>query len=278
MIPGFHTAGLLLHDEVTAVRELAGIGYRCVAVRPRRGGLDPSDSQFQVRVQQVGEAAMAAGLEVVIDAEGAFLADPRRRSPPSLAAESAEERRAAGEMLRRWIDASAGLGARWVTFASGGGSSPLSLAGDEETLERLAEQLESLTAHAEASAVKLAIRPAAGQAIATVAQFERLTQWLAKPQQLSLAADIGEMISGGELPVADRLSRNADQLACVYLCDHRAGIPGDQRIGHGDVALERVVKSLAQWRFAGPVIARVEGHAELGLTTADEAYELFVQA
>ena len=122
--------------------------------------------------------------------------------------------------------------------------------------------------------VRLALRPRSGDAIATVAHFERLAQWLADADNLFLAADIGEMLIGHELPLADRLARNLDVLACVYLCDRRAGVVGDQRIGHGDVALGRILRSLDEHGFDGPAIVRVEGHAELGFTPAREAIQI----
>jgi sugar phosphate isomerase/epimerase len=67
-------------------------------------------------------------------------------------------------------------------------------------------------------------------------------------------------------------------LACVYLCDRRAGHEGDLRIGHGHVALTRILRSLEEHRFEGPAIVRVEGHSELGFTPASEAIQIFDEA
>ncbi len=77
------------------------------------------------------------------------------------------------------------------------------------------------------------------------------------------------------MPLADRLARNLDELACVYLCDRRAGVSGDQRFGQGDVALGRILQSLRNHSFQGHAIARVEGHSELGFTPAQEAIQIF---
>ena len=46
MLAGFHAAGMLLHDPVTAIEELAQLGYRCVAIRPHAAFLNPSHSTF----------------------------------------------------------------------------------------------------------------------------------------------------------------------------------------------------------------------------------------
>lgn len=275
MIRGFHTAGLLLHDEPTAVRELAGLGYDCVAVRPRRGGLDPAAEDFSRRAAQIREAAESCGVGVVIDTEGKFLHDPHVASGPSLASARPRESRAARDWIAGWIERAPWLGSKLVTFSTGAAPSPLALSDDEQMLERLAARLDELSALAAAAEVVLALRPAWSQAIATVAHFERLVQWLEPPRRLSLAADVGEMLLGGEMPISDRLARNLDALACLYLCDRRSGAAGDQRVGQGEVALARVVGSLAAAGFTGPAVLRVEGHAELGLTAAAEGLDVF---
>ena len=142
-------------------------------------------------------------------------------------------------------------------------------------MERLAGQLTKLVQEADKHSVELALRPRSGDAIATVAHYERLAQWMVDFDRLRLAADVGEMLAGVELPLADRLARNRDSLACVYLCDRKAGQKGDQRIGHGDVALARILESLKQHEFTGPAVVRVEGFSDLGLETAREAMAVF---
>ena len=275
MIRGFHTAGLLWHDEPTAVRELAALGYQCVAVRPRRGGLDPAAEEFPSRAARLGETAEAAGVAVVIDAEAKFLHDPHVVAGPSLVAVDEDQSRAARDWIAGWIERAPQLGSKLVTFAAGAPPSPLALADQEQILERLGQRLDELTSLSADAGVGLALRPARGQAVATVAQFERLTQWLADPRRLGVAADVGEMLLGGEMPLSDRLGRNLEALSCVYLCDARTGVAGDQRIGQGEVALGRLVRALAAKGYVGPAIVRVEGHADAGLVTEAEGLDAF---
>lgn len=267
---GFHTAGLLLHDEPTAVEELAKLGYSVVAVRPRRGHLDPRHPELRSWIGRLREVLEMTGLRLVLDADGRFMYDPRVAAGPSLVSSSPSEAAAARDWICQMIDIGADLGAEVLTFAVGAAPSPLSLATDELVLERLAVQLGSLLSVA-GDRVPLAVRPAAGQAIPTVAQFERMMHWVEGPQELRLAADIGEMLAGGELPIADRLARNIAALGCVYLCDRISGGAGDRRFGHGEVALGRIIRSLDSLGFSGPVILRVEGHSECGLAAAAEA-------
>ena len=142
-------------------------------------------------------------------------------------------------------------------------------------LERLADRLNQLCDYLGDRTLRLALRPAAGDAIATVAHYERLQHWLDVPDKLALAADIGAMVQGHELPLGDRLARNLASLACVYLCDRRAGTTTDARIGYGDVAVARIIDALAEFGYTQPAIVRVDGHSELGFETAEESTSLF---
>lgn len=275
MIPGFHVGSLLLHRQSDAIALVAELGYRCVAVRPRPGSLDRRDTNYDAQLREVAQQARAAGMRVILDTDAAYMHRPDRIGIPALAGDM-NEADAACRWIEAWIADANAVGASMVTLSSGresSGSIPASIS--EQTLERLSVRLEMLCGAARQRGVMLALRPRHGDAVATVAQFERLQQWLPDSLQLKLAADVGEMMLGHELPVVDRLARMGDALACVYLCDHRSGSSGDQRIGHGDVAVSRIVRGLAEHRYHGPAIVRVDGHSELGLTLASEAWSLF---
>jgi len=277
MIPGYHTAGLLLHDICVAIHELAHLGYGCVAIRPHGGNLNPRTSGFSQQVVRLADAIAAVEIRSVLDIDGLFVHDPLSLRGPSLVAADPTEREAARNWIKQWIDVAEEIGSDLITFSSGmADQSGYDL--DEQILERLAAELNGLMGRSQYRKVRLALRPHSGDAIATVAHFERLAQWLPEAEELCLAADIGEMLAGGELPVVDRLARNLDSLACVYLCDRRSGQVGDQRIGHGEVALPRILRSLSEHRFRGPAIFRVEGHSELGFTPAREAIQIFEEA
>jgi sugar phosphate isomerase/epimerase len=285
MIPGFHVGAMLLHDQATAIVEVARLGFRCVAIRPRAGSLDPAQSWFSQQVVCLADAIDRAQVRVVIDADTWFMPDPRAPRGPSLLSHSQTQAAAARDGIQRWIELAGELGSDLITFSSGrsdavatespGGEPAWETMTAEGTLERIAEQLSRLASMAQRHGVRLALRPRSGDAIATVAQFERLAQWLDQPQSILLAADVGEMLLGHEIPVSDRLIRNLDSLACVYLCDHRSGSAGDQRIGQGEVALSRITSALAANGFDGPAIVRVEGHSQHGFDLAQESLAAF---
>jgi sugar phosphate isomerase/epimerase len=284
MMPGFHVGALLLHRQSDAILHVARLGYRCVAIRPRPESLDPGDPQFGQQVVRMAAAIRQAGVGVVIDTDAMFMHDPLTAEMPSLAAGDPLEADMAVQWARRWIDVAGELGADLITLSSGrsepGGRAEPGEPGTgsnatEQSLERLSSRIDGLVQAATRREVALALRPRSGDAIATVAQFERLQHWLGQPDRLRLAADIGEMLLGHEFPVGDRLARHIEMLGCVYLCDHRPGMAGDRRIGHGDVAVARIASTLASQGFAGPVIVRVDGHSDLGMELARESREIF---
>lgn len=273
MLPGFHTAGLLQHDLFVAIEELAVLGYRAVAVRPQHGRLSQADPWFSQQLLRLADVTSRHDLQLILDLDTQFLQTAWKSRGPALSSVETNEARTARNWLETWLGLAAESKANLVTFASGE-SGQHSAADTESTLTRLALELDYLVNVAMDLGVPLALRPRYGDLVSTVAQWERLQHWL-KTEELGLAADIGEMLLGHEVPLAARLERHHDDLACIYLCDRRTGQQEDQPIGTGDVAHERLIAALAGINFTGPAIVRVEGHSHHGLWLAEQGIKLF---
>ena len=273
MLPGYHTVGLLQHDLTTAIEELAALGYRAVAVRPQRGQLAQADPWFGQQILRLADVTAKHQLELVFDLDSSFIHDPWKNRGPALASSNPDEAKLARDWIESWLKIAAEAKACLVTFASG--QSDGSIGRDtESTLTCLAHELDHLVSTAHELEVTIALRPKHGDCISTVAQWERLQQWL-NADVLGLAADIGEMLLGHEIPLADRLDRNREALACVYLCDRRTDQAVDQPIGQGDIAQDRLISSLREINFEGPVVVRIEGHSQQGLALAEQGMQLF---
>ncbi|MGI9465812.1 MAG: sugar phosphate isomerase/epimerase family protein [Rubripirellula sp.] len=273
MLPGFHTAGLLQHDLSGAIEELAGLGYRAVAVRPQHGRLSQADPGFGQQLLRLADVTSRHDLQLIVDLDTQFLQTAWKSRGPAISSVEPDEARAARAWLETWIGFAAESKAVIVTFASGK-SGHHTAADAESTLTQLAVELDYLVNVSSELGVTLALRPRHGDLIATVAQWERLQHWL-NTEELGLAADIGEMLQGHEIPLAARLERHRDDLTCIYLCDRRAGQQEDQPIGTGDVAHERLIAALAAINFTGPAIVRIEGHCHQGLRLAEQGMKLF---
>ena len=275
MFPGFHCSSLDYHHPAMLIPKLASLGFRAIALRPRRGGLDLDAPWYGSAAAEIAGLAKENDVAIVLDLDSPFYDDPDSVHAFSLASDDPLMRQRAQEQIQRWIEQGAELCPTTITFSTGRVGQATSLGRtSEETLERLAESLESLSRKAAAAEVNLALRPVAEHAIATVAHFERFGHWLGSETSLGLAADVGEMLLGGEFPIGARLARIQHRLTCVYLCEPDVERGCDQRFGYGDIDLRRVWEVMIESGFTGPAIFRACGHSRLGLDLARQAVGL----
>ena len=265
MRPGYHVGGLLLHDPVKVIGELASLGFGTVAVRASAGWLDAGRDDFPVVWKRLSGAAERSEVRLIVDLDAPFLFDPHRSEPPGVVSDDDGDRSKVLEWLSRWAGEVGDGG--WLTLASGRLSAGESLS---MAIDSVADRWGRAAAIVDAAGATLAMRPVIGHAVGSVADFLTLTRWL----DVQLAADVGQMILAGEFPVGDRLLRCLDRLRCVYVCDPGDG-SGDQRIGHGEVATERIVTTLMRADYDGAAVYRVLGHETLGLLPAREAIASF---
>ena len=281
MTPGYHAGELWLHEPVRAIEQLAEIGFRSVAIRSRQGICVPGAPSFDLQWHEILETANRTGIRLVIDTEASFVVDSSSGCIPSLASMDELSADLATNWIERWIEAAGihhcpNIEKTILSIASGYVGDISETGVDESLLERIARRFEKLAFKANEAGVVLAVRPAVGHAIASVAQFERLRQWLDHDVSLGLAADIGEMIHAGEMPLVARLQRQAEHLKLVYLCDTGSTYPGldsadpaidqplpigrmDVPLGTGELAVDRIVGELAKFTDKMPMIVRVAG-------------------
>ncbi|QEF96119.1 Xylose isomerase-like TIM barrel [Stieleria maiorica] len=279
MTPGFHCSSLEFHQPTTLIPKLAELGFGAVAIRPCRGRWDLDTPWFDAVSAEIAGTAKEHGVAIVIDLDALFYDDPDSIDPYSLASQDAAIRDAAAAQIRRWIERTAEMGAVATTFSTGRVCPRERDAAEtddhgEQILERLAGAISPLVQLASSLGVNLALRPVSEHAIATVAHFERFGQWIGTDAALGLAADVGEMLLGGEFPIGARLARLQHRLSCVYLCEPDLERGCDQRFGHGDIDLGRVWEVMTESGYGGPAVFRCCGHGRLGLVSAREALAL----
>lgn len=289
VLAGFHGSSLHYHDPIELVSVLAERGFGCLAIQPRRGLLDPfaETESFDRLLRVVAEHE----LQLVIDLDAPFYDDPTRYQWPSFfdhqasidqhavsphqsGARQQPSQSSAAERLQRWIEWIAKKDWRpaALTFSTGQAkeTDTFSTAANQAMLDSLVEQLQPLLELAQSEAVRLALRPAAKHAIATVAHFERFCQWLDGAGELGLAADVGEMLLGGEIPIGARLARMQHKLSCVYLCEPEMTDGRDISFGGGDIDFARVWAAISESGFQGPAVFRALGQGQQGLALVDQ--------
>lgn len=274
MVPGFHASSLEFHDPATLIEDLAALGFGAMAIRPCRGAWDANAAWYDSMSAEISAAAKEHAVSIIVDLDAPFYDDPKSLAPFSLASDDETQSSAAATQMGTWIQRLADLRPVAITFSTGSARPPngeLLMSTQEQLLERLAATIAPLCRQASDEGVMLALRPVAEHAIATVAHFERFGQWLGSDVTLGLAADVGEMLLGGEFPIGARLARLEHRLSCVYLCEPDLDRGCDQRFGCGDIDLSRVWSVMTQSGFAGPGVFRACGHGRLGLELARQA-------
>ncbi|MDM4015377.1 sugar phosphate isomerase/epimerase family protein [Roseiconus lacunae] len=266
MIPGFHCSSLEFHDAVDLIPILAEMGFGAIAISPKRGSWDIDLAWFETRTAEIAGLCKEHEVRIVVDLDAPFFDRPVSCDCFGLASGDADEQRLASDKVLRWIDATAEMSPLAITFSSGRGCGQ-----SERTLERLTAAVQPLAERAAAVGTHLALRPVTEHAIATVAHFERFGQWIGGDTSLRLAADVGEMVVGGEFPIGARLARMQHRLSCVYLCEPDLECGGDLPFGRGDIDMGRVWQVMTQSGFTGPVIFRAFGQGRRGLDLARQA-------
>jgi sugar phosphate isomerase/epimerase len=270
---GYHSAGLLHYDVPKIIEELTQIGYTHLALRPRQGVFDPNSPEFSRQLVRVIDALHRHPIQMVIDADASYLHDPYVRFPPSLASSDESERKRARDWLQRLIEFAPELRSSLVVFTVFPSHYDTTNSISTDALDRLGYHLQELAEIAQKRQLRVALRPAQRTSIASLAHFERVLQWLPESSWLGVAADIGEMLNAGEFPVGQRLSRIQPHLECVYVCDRSHSTVGDVLLGQGEVDVRRIVRTLREQAFSGPIVVRIEGRDEMGLSAAKQAYE-----
>src|SRR5262245_33664296 len=119
MLLGYNTNGFAHHRLEDALRILAELGYRSVALTLDYHALDPYDPDMPRQLAAVRGLLGELGLRAVIETGARFLLDPRHKHQPTLLSADAEGRARRLDFLRRAVDVACDLGADAVSFWSG---------------------------------------------------------------------------------------------------------------------------------------------------------------
>lgn len=271
MLLGYNTNGFAHHTPEQAMRVLAEIGYRAVALTIDHTTLDPRDVHAPEQLGRLRRAATRYGLELVIETGARYLLDPWVKHEPTLVTADDERRGVRIAFYRYAIEAAAALEARCVSLWSGvdhGGAKR------NDAMERLAGALTAVLDHAATSGVTVAFEPEPGMVVATLADYAELKERLGPAgAALRLTIDVGHLHCQGETPIADRLAAFADDLVNVHVEDMRAGEHEHLMFGEGEIAFPPVLAKLAEIGFDGPVCVELSRHSHEAPSAARRAYD-----
>jgi sugar phosphate isomerase/epimerase len=267
MLFGYNTNGFAHHRLEDALRILADLGYRSVALTLDYHALNPYGADFPLQLAQVKELLAALNLRCVIETGARFLLDPWRKHQPTLVSAEPADRMRRLDFLRRAIDVAASLQADAVSFWSG---SAREQASEDVLMDRLAEGCGELCSYAAERHVRLAFEPEPGMFIDTMPRFAELHQRVAHPL-FGLTLDVGHLHCLGETPIAAHVRRWQEWLWNVHVEDVRRGVHDHLMFGEGEMDFGEVLGALAGVDYAGGVHVELSRHSHNAVETARKA-------
>jgi sugar phosphate isomerase/epimerase len=273
MLLGYNTNGFAHHDLLDAIRLLAEIGYKGVAITLDHHALSPFDKRTESQRDRVAELLTDFGLQCVIETGARFLLDPCMKHEPTLVTADPAGRARRVDFLCRAIDLAVQLNADCVSLWSGRVHDG---AGEHEAFDWLIDGLCDVLAYAERKNVMLAFEPEPGMLIHTQTAFAellaRLTERNVSTVQLGLTIDIGHLHCQGEIPIADTIMRWHHRLANIHIEDMRSGIHEHLMFGEGEIDFPPVFAALAEIGYSGLVNVELSRHSHEAPAAARRAY------
>ena len=266
MILGYNTNGFSHHSCFDAVKVIAEIGYRSVAITVDHHCLNPFDPQYSVQLRELRKLLGDEQLSCVIETGGRFLLDTKIKHEPTLMSADASRRI---DFYRHCIDCAVELGSPCVSLWSGILRDDLA---DEAALERLSDGLAEVLRFAEAAGVLIGFEPEPGMYIDTTSRFERLRQWVDSPN-LKMTMDVGHLYCLHEVPIADYLHRFAKQIVNVHIEDMKAGVHEHLMFGEGDMNFPPIIDALRSAGYANGIHVELSRHSHDAPAYAQRAFD-----
>lgn len=267
---GYNTNGLAFHRWEDALKLLAEIGYRSVAITLDHHCLNPYADNFPRELDRMRRLLRRLGLSSVVETGARFLLDPRTKHEPTLLTADPAERQRRVDFLQRAIDVASELGSDAVSFWSGILREELS---DDAAFARLTAGCREVLDHAERRGVRLGFEPEPGMVVESFAQFERLRDSLGRPALFGLTIDIGHVHCVESGPIADHLRRWHDLLFNVHIEDMKRGVHEHLMFGEGEIDFPPVMRALHEIGYAGGVHVELSRHSHAAPDVARRSFE-----
>jgi len=269
MFLGYNTNGLAYHDLSDAVRLLADIGYRSVAVTIDHGVLSPRVEPMGKPIQRLRKLLEELDMRSVIETGARFLLDPREKHEPTLLSASAVGRRRRIDFYKYAIDCAVELGSDCVSLWSGVLRDPIARA---DAITRLVEGLDEVLRYAAERGVPIGLEPEPGMLVGSMRDYEALIERIDSPG-LRLTLDVGHLHCQGEVPIAEVIRRWADHLVNVHIEDMRSGVHEHLMFGEGQIDFPPVLQALAEVGYPGGIHVELSRHSHEAPTAARRAFE-----
>ncbi len=269
MKPGYITNGFTNHTLEDAIRILADIGYKSVAITLDHHHLNPFAETILDDASRIRHLLDSHGLDRTIETGARFLLDPRRKHFPTLVSANPVDRQRRIDFFIASIDVAAAINADTVSFWSGQTDDDTPF---EQALDRLVDSITDVITHATRRNIRLAFEPEPGMLIETMAQYEELADRIDAPC-FGLTLDIGHVhcLSDGDL--FKHLQRWRDRIYNIHLEDMNKGVHEHLFFGQGQIKFAEVIHMLTAIDYQGPVHVELSRHSHDAPNVAKRAHE-----
>ncbi len=267
MYLAYNTNGLAHHRLDEALRLLADLGYRGVALTP-----DVSHLDLLRTGEREWEEARALldrlKLKCVVETGARFVLDPRRKHWPNLLARDPEAAERRMDYYGRALRLARALGAEAVSIWSGAPE-----AGDdpEAAFGRLLERLPRLLDDARKAGAAVCFEPEPGMLVDTLDRYRALRRRLER-DDLMTTIDVGHLLVTEEGEPHVHLAEFAGTLRNVHLDDARRGVHEHLRPGEGEIDFAAVFGELRRLGYRGPLGLELSRDSHRAAETAAAAF------
>lgn len=265
MYLSYNSNGLAHHRLDEALRMLADLGYKGVAITPDVPHLDllrTDEREWEATRALLEKLKLAS----VVETGARYVLDPRRKHWPNLCTrdDAAAEKRL--DWYRRACRMSKVLGSTGVSIWSG----PLE-AGDDPAaaLARLVSRLHR--ALDDAKGARICFEPEPGMLIDSLGAYRTLRAKLAR-QDLYTTIDTGHLIVTEPGDPASHLAEFAGSLINVQVDDARRGVHEHLAPGQGELDFAAIFRELKRLAYAGPLALELSRDSHRAAEAAAQAY------
>lgn len=265
---GFNTNGFAHHRLDDALRIIAELGYRAVALTPDANHLPP-DRTSSAELRATRRLLDDLGLAVVVETGARYVLDPRRKHRPTLLEADAATRAVRFDFLVRCAEIAVELGGDVVSLWSGIAASDVER---EVAWANLVDGVSRLCARVAPMGVQVAFEPEPGMLVESLAEWERLRDAVSAPN-FGLALDVGHVPCTESIAAGDAIRRYGPALRTVHLDDSRGGVHEHLQIGDGELDWTDVMRALHEVGYAGIASVELSRHSHAAPLAAGQAIE-----
>ncbi|MEI6325214.1 MAG: sugar phosphate isomerase/epimerase family protein [Gemmataceae bacterium] len=271
MILGYNTNGFSHHRLVDAIRILAGLGYRALALTPDVHHLDVTQPGWEKEAKTIGKILDDHGMVRVIETGARFILDPNRKHRPTLLEEDKQSRQIRRDYLIRSMDLATQLGSPLISFWAG---KAFSENGPREKLrDRLVEECFLMANEAATRGLRIGFEPEPGMLVETTSEGLDLVARVGHPA-FCLTIDIGHLQCMGE-NIKENLDLALSKTINIHFEDMRCGVHDHLPPGEGEIDLVAVMNQMLEKKFDGPVCVELSRHSHDAVATATETMNWF---